>query len=275
MINVNFLSLFCRFLLQDHVRQLDLNFVAVKDQNKLSRENDDDVSEGPPKKKLKGQNKHRPREKRVPKCEKLCFKIGTEGSCPNGDSCCFSHDVASYLAKKPPDIGEKCYLYETFGKCPYSFSCRFGSHHIKDGENLVINELWEECKNKNFYFNTLQRDVQISLRKREYNFQKSNDAMKKFNTLYDKINWNETKNIDSSKVENATVVDVSNDATISVEIEKDNNQVRDEIEKGNNQVSVETEKGNNQVSVETEPAVFVPKKKKVVIILCLLLYTYH
>lgn len=245
MINVSFLSLFYRFLLQDHVRQLDLNFVAVKDQNKLSREKDDDVSEGPPRKKLKGQNKHRPREKRVPKCEKLCFKIGTEGSCPNGDSCCFSHDVVSYLAKKPPDIGEKCYLYETFGKCPYSFSCRFGSQHIKDGENLVINELWEECKNKNFYSNTLQRDVQISLRKRDYNFQKSDDAMKKFYTSYDKMNCNEAKNTDTSKVENATVGEVSSDAV----------------------VSVDTEKGNNQVSVEPEPAVFIPEKKKVVVIL--------
>ena len=240
-INLKLFSLCFRFLLQDHVRQLDLNFVAVKDQKKLSEEKDDDVSEGPPKKKLKGQNKHRPRGKKVPKSEKLCFKIGTEGSCPFGDSCCYSHDVTSYLEKKPPDIGEKCYLYETFGKCPYSFSCRFGSQHIKDGKNLVINELYEGCKEKKFYFNALQKDVQRSLRKREYNFQKSDNAMKKFHTLFDKSNWTESKNKDDSKVENVTASEFSNDIVLT-----------------------DTKNSINQVSTETEPAIFIPEKKRVI-----------
>lgn len=69
--------------------------------------------------------------------------------------------------------------------------------------------------------------------------------MKKFYTSYDKMNCNETKNTDTSKVENAAVGEVSSDAV----------------------VSVDTEKGNNQVSIETEPAVFMPEKKKVVVIL--------
>lgn len=244
MINLKLIFLCYRFLLQEHVRQLDLNFVAVKDQKKLSQEKDDDVPEGPPKKKLKGQNKHRPREKKVPKSEKLCFKIGTEGSCPFSDSCCYSHDITSYLEKKPPDIGERCYLFETFGKCPYSFSCRFGSQHIKEGKNIVTNELWEKYKDKKFYVNTLDRCIQKTLRRKEYNFQKSNNAMKKFNSLHSKNNCKELKDKGSSNVENIAFREILNDGNVSTDIE--------------NNVT--------QVSVEMEPAVFIPEKKMVHIV---------
>lgn len=222
------------------MRQLDLNYVAIKDQKKISHHQaDDEVSEGPPKKKLKGQNKHRPREQRVPKAEKLCFKIGTEGSCPFGDNCCYSHDVELYLEKKPPDIGDKCYLFETFGKCPYSFSCRFGSQHIKDGKNVVVDKLWEESKNKTFVFNAMQKSIQISLRKREYNFQKSANAMSKFNSVMACNNLPEVKKED--RVEN-------------------NLPIEDSKETLNG--SSATEK-SVEVNVETEPDVHIPENKKV------------
>lgn len=230
------------FLVQDHIRQLDLNFVAVKDQKKISRDNDHEVSEGPPKKKLKGQNKHRPREKRTPKSEKLCFKIGTEGSCPFGDTCCYSHDVMSYIEKKPPDIGEKCYLFETFGKCPYSFSCRFSSQHTKDGQNLIIDKLWEESKNKVQYFNILQKDIQKSLRKREYDFQKSINAMNKFNSLGVKNNCSETKVTDNPSPKKASMCE-------------DSSEVVHTLATNNKCVEVN--------ELEVEPTIFIPESKKI------------
>lgn len=210
----------------------------------MSRDKDDNESSEPPRKKLKGQNKHRPREKRTPKSEKLCFKIGSEGSCPYGDKCCYSHDVTSYLEKKALDIAEKCYLYETFGKCPYSFSCRFGSHHLKDSTNLVIDKLWEESKTKTFYLNTLNKDLQKSLRKREYDFKKSADAMSKFNAICDKKTSTEQKVGDDTNVKKESLCDGSF------------------VDK-----STSDEKQIVDSNKETEPSVFMPEKKKVTLIL--------
>lgn len=211
------------FLLQDHVRQVDLNYVAAKDQNKISHDNEKSSDE-PPRKKLKGQNKKRPRTKIAPKSEKLCFKIGADGFCPFGDSCCYSHDVKLYLEKKLPDIDKTCYLYETFGKCPYSFSCRFGSEHIKESENLVKDELCEISRNKKFYRNNLNKDVQKSLRRRDYDFKKSIDAMSRFYDSYKNPSTNITNSSESTHVENkpnSVVASEVNSETISlVEIDK-------------------------------------------------------
>ncbi|XP_054716366.1 tRNA-dihydrouridine(47) synthase [NAD(P)(+)]-like [Uloborus diversus] len=204
-----------QFLVQDHVRELDLNFVAAKDQNKITDERNIQSSE-PPRKKLKGQNKHRPREKRAPKSEKLCFKIGTEGSCPFGESCCYSHDVKSYLEKKPPDIGPSCYLFETFGKCPYSFSCRFGTQHLKDYKNEILEEVLERCKEKIFYTNVLTKELQKSLRQRNYNFCKSDEVLKEFNSTIGKK--------DDINIHNTQVSE-----SISLERSTENSQVDDEV----------------------------------------------
>ncbi|CAL1298144.1 unnamed protein product [Larinioides sclopetarius] len=188
------------FLLQDHVREINLEFVAAKDKKRVADESNSTDSSGPPKKKLKGQNKHRPRNQRTPKSDKLCFKIGLEGSCPFGDSCCYSHDVGKYLARKPPDLGSSCYLYRTYGKCPYSFSCRFASDHIKDGKNVILDEIWENYKDRDLFVNTLTKNLQFSLRKRNYNFKKSDDAFKNFNgtVQYNKAKKNPVTNNDES-----------------------------------------------------------------------------
>ncbi|PRD21339.1 UNVERIFIED_CONTAM: hypothetical protein NCL1_51995 [Trichonephila clavipes] len=46
------------FLLQDHVREINLEFVATKDKKRVSNEDNASDSTDPPRKKLKGQNKH-------------------------------------------------------------------------------------------------------------------------------------------------------------------------------------------------------------------------
>lgn len=179
---------FFSFLRHDHVRELNLDFVADRDKK---REAPTDSSEDvlPRKKKLKGQNKHRPRNKTTPRAEKLCFKIGTEGSCPFGDTCAYSHDVDAYLAAKPADVGPTCYLYRTFGKCPYSYSCRFGSDHIKDGKNMVLEDVYEVYRNKKLITNFLTKDLQFSLRKHKYDFEKSDKISDEYNHLVnDKVN---------------------------------------------------------------------------------------
>lgn len=167
-----------QYIAADHVRQLNLEFVTKEDKNKVAKRVDIDENPGEPRrKKLRGQNKNRPREVRTPKSEKICFSFAN-GSCPHGTNCCYSHDIDAYMAKKPPDLGENCYLFEMFGKCSYSFSCRFGSKHIVNGENVCNESLWSETKDKQMTMNSLPRDLMHSLRKRTYDFGKSCSILK-------------------------------------------------------------------------------------------------
>lgn len=139
---------------------------------------DDKLSSEPPIKKLKGQNKKRPRDTRIPRSEKLCLQYLSEQKCKYGDMCTFSHDIGNIMSNKPPDIGPNCYVYETFGKCRYGLNCRFGgSHIINNSENKVNTELWDKNKDISFHENNLSKDVQISLRTRKYNFKRTNESL--------------------------------------------------------------------------------------------------
>lgn len=169
------------FLLPIPCRQLNYDYITNSDKKKLSGDDktDDKEEKAPPRKKLKGQNKNRPREMKKPKAEKLCLKFISEAGCPFGDKCCFSHNITEFMNAKPPDIGNRCYLFDTYGKCPYSFICRFGSHHITDeGKNLIDEEKWSKFDGKVFMTNILTRDLQISLRKRQYDFSKADSILK-------------------------------------------------------------------------------------------------
>ncbi|KAF8771808.1 tRNA-dihydrouridine(47) synthase like protein [Argiope bruennichi] len=210
------------FLLQDHVREINLEFVAAKDKKRVAGEDNLNDSNGPPKKKLKGQNKHRPRNQKTPRSDKLCFKIGLEGSCPFGDSCCYSHDVETYLAKKPPDIGSTCYLYRTYGKCPYSFSCRFASDHIKDGKNMILEEILANYKDRDLFVNTLTKNLQISLRKRNYDFKKSDEAFKNFNATVQSNKAKRNPVINNTEYLDATSSDVLKDQKKDILVEEKN-----------------------------------------------------
>ncbi|KFM61995.1 tRNA-dihydrouridine(47) synthase [NAD(P)(+)]-like protein, partial [Stegodyphus mimosarum] len=202
-----------QFLLKNHVRELDLDFVSAKDQQKVSHEHE--TSDEPPRKKLKGklkgQNKHRPRNEKTAKCEKFCFKMAADGVCPYGNSCCYSHNVNTYLEKKPPDIGSYCYLYRTFGKCPYSFCCRFASDHLKESKNLVIEDLWEVSKDRKLTTNFLSKDLQKLLRRRLYNFEKTNKLLKEYFTIL-----NEKKCEGNSESSNEKCTELLKDADVNL-----------------------------------------------------------
>lgn len=65
-------------------------------------------------------------------------------------------------------LGDVCYNFETFGKCSRGLGCRFGASHISEGRNVT------KCTDDNMgelhTKNQLKHEVQISLRKRTYNF---------------------------------------------------------------------------------------------------------
>ena len=136
------------------------------------RDRDDDERSGKRnKKKNRGMNKKRPRDKRIDHAEKLCVAVLHGGSCSYGDSCRFSHDIKAYLASRPDDIKEVeggCPNYNVHGRCQYSVMCRLGSSHLNlaTGENLTkdVSPLPEPV------MNVLDRDVQQQLRRNQYPF---------------------------------------------------------------------------------------------------------
>lgn len=132
--------------------------------------------------KLKGRNKKRPMEKRPPVGEKLCPNIIGQRICSFGDRCKFSHDIAKFMESRPKLIGEKCYVFETFGHCPYGVTCLFAEQHmLNDMTSFTNMELHEKFSNgPPRVKNVISKDMQIRLRKKEYNFKRANKVIRQF-----------------------------------------------------------------------------------------------
>jgi len=140
-------------------------------------QNQADGNESPQKKvKLKGRNKQRPVNKRIQAEDKLCPSVLHQRVCSFGEKCKFSHDIKQFMEKKPADIGPECHNFLTFGKCHYGLACRFGKMHISDeSKNIVNTELFEKvCKDK-ITLNVLEKELQVKLWKKKYDFSKAND----------------------------------------------------------------------------------------------------
>ena len=86
--------------------------------------------------------------------------------------------INSYLESKLPDISDTCYMYSTYGLCPSSIACRFGSTHISDeGENIIDESLHDE-KRASPVCNVLPKQLQIDLRKKRVCFPRSAEYLK-------------------------------------------------------------------------------------------------
>lgn len=173
-----------RFLNHDHKPKLASEFLPKAVVEEFKRENEESASGDaePPKKKakLKGRNKRRPMEPRVANEDKLCPHILSEKECRFGESCKFSHDVKKYIETKPADLGDECYAFKTFGKCNYGLACRFAKSHLtKDFKNVVNEEVYSKCKDKEVVTNILSKEAQFKLRKRTYDFKRALDIVKR------------------------------------------------------------------------------------------------
>ncbi|XP_065219820.1 tRNA-dihydrouridine(47) synthase [NAD(P)(+)]-like [Planococcus citri] len=174
-----------QYVVERHEPKLVLDCVSESDKTKLTEES-------PPSKKhknskynkkvLKGQNKSRGPTFRQDRESTLCPKLidvnesAEELPVCGNDKCQFIHDVNTYLASKPSDIQEECYIFNTQGYCPRGATCRFGSSHLtSNGRNIKRSENVENC-NTNF----LSYDCQHSLRKRTYNFGKTEQVIKQY-----------------------------------------------------------------------------------------------
>lgn len=189
-------------------RKINLECVSDKDKQELAV-NDSELKETEEKsedvpsakkqklskramKKLKGQNKSRGPTFHIKREQELCNSLvlladGEEIPKCNRNNCQFLHDIQEYLKNKPKDIGDVCYNYQISGKCSRGLACRFGNAHITpEGRNKIDKEKLQIFeKEGSRTHNQLQYDLQISLRKRNYNFDLSealirhNDKMRK------------------------------------------------------------------------------------------------
>jgi tRNA-dihydrouridine synthase 3 len=135
------------------------------------RDGADSRSDKQGKKKHRGMNKKRPRDKRIDQADKLCVAIMNGGSCSYGDSCRFSHDMKAYLTSRPDDIKELeggCPNFNVHGRCEYGVMCRLGSSHVNmsTGENLSK----DITPTPEPVMNILDKDVQQQLRRNNYPF---------------------------------------------------------------------------------------------------------
>ena len=208
-------------------------------------DNTNDPSMQPPpnkKKKTKGQNKYRPPVK-IPFSSQLCptFHIGSHKKCSFGEKCRYLHDISKFLQLKPQDISDTCYVFETYGYCPSGLACRYGGGHIDSlGTNVINKELYRPDKGLNKVVNGIPRTLQEELRKRKIQFPRSDNFLKTIvkqdsAKAVEKSSDNNNscsvvgavepppnnQSTESSQLKEEEMGEVKNDATSTVEEEKE------------------------------------------------------
>lgn len=107
---------------------------------------------------------------------RLCRALidGEPNKCEKKEGCKFSHDITQYLANQPENLGETCYIYSTKGYCNFGITCRFSKCHLDENNRNIKSdpEISSHLKIQ------LPFELQNALRKKKYDFTKSNDIMK-------------------------------------------------------------------------------------------------
>jgi len=163
--------------------------------------------------KLRGQNKNKLRYKigrntimrgqkfdgdddpkpRVDKPSRLCLKYNdNEGLCPFGSKCEYSHDpytISKSFENELFDAERPCYIYSTYGRCHFGVACLFSRQHMKCIEeqkkvyNLIDHRRWSLGGGRESFIertkNRLVNNVQVKLRKKNYDFKIVDDIMKR------------------------------------------------------------------------------------------------
>ncbi|XP_038628846.1 tRNA-dihydrouridine(47) synthase [NAD(P)(+)]-like [Tachyglossus aculeatus] len=137
------------------------------------------------KRRARGQNKNRPHVKPTHYSEnKLCPSLiqASADKCFFGERCRFLHNLAGYMAAKPPDLGDRCVLFDTFGKCIYGVTCRFAGAHLgEQQQNLVDAERAAQWRDRQVVRNGLSKELQQQLRKKMVLFGRSERYLRQLN----------------------------------------------------------------------------------------------
>ncbi|KAG4065939.1 hypothetical protein HA402_008935 [Bradysia odoriphaga] len=124
-------------------------------------------------KKNRGQNKgrHQNRFHHI-KEDNLCKSLfnGSDNATKCAyEKCKFIHDIHKYMENKPADVGGTCYIYSTKGFCERGLTCRFSGSHLDENLNNLKAEFYNPNAG-NDTKNQISYDLQVTLRKRNYNF---------------------------------------------------------------------------------------------------------
>jgi len=148
-------------------------------------------------------NKNRPvfKTNQVKVCSAyLDAEPGTQPDC-GFTNCKFTHDLKSYVESKPQDIGETCYVFSSLGYCPRGVTCRFAGQHIdQDFRNIKNKEIYTGLPQEKNHFN---KPLTIRLRKKEYDFSKSDKACDLSFDIIRKREEKEKENIPEKNTEDA------------------------------------------------------------------------
>jgi len=124
-------------------------------------------------------------KKLVDASARLCNAF-TRGECDYGEKCKFSHDVEAYLKTKPLDLPGMCTFVNAESGCAYGPRCRYYSSHADavgvnaegTSRRVDASELTPPATVER-ETNQYDRDLQMKLRKKTYDFSRAN-AIAKF-----------------------------------------------------------------------------------------------
>ncbi|XP_045110946.1 tRNA-dihydrouridine(47) synthase [NAD(P)(+)]-like [Portunus trituberculatus] len=121
------------------------------------------------------------------------------------------HDISAFLSTKPSDLGPECHNFRTYGRCHYGLVCRFGGDHIEGERNKV--EQRPNGVTGPATTNTLKKEVQHLLRKRQYDFTKAKEANRKAQSDIAK-NADKAKNPEKNTVTGTPTTDTKADTSV-------------------------------------------------------------
>ncbi|KAF7488308.1 tRNA-dihydrouridine(47) synthase [NAD(P)(+)]-like [Sarcoptes scabiei] len=114
----------------------------------------------------------------------LCRTFVRDNFCRFGSDCTFSHRLDLY--ERQPDIDDHCPNFAYYGKCDYGILCRFGSNHLTDNVINVVDEK-RYSQNINQSINQISKELQVSLRKKQYDFTLADSYSRKIQSSVLKI----------------------------------------------------------------------------------------
>ena len=88
------------------------------------------------------------------------------------------------MANKGEDLAQNCPVYDAKGFCPRGVTCRFAKAHL-DSEGRNIKSAQYDENQPPTTFNGITSELQIRLRKRNYDFTKSKKLLQQFEKLRD------------------------------------------------------------------------------------------
>ncbi|XP_005185201.1 tRNA-dihydrouridine(47) synthase [NAD(P)(+)]-like [Musca domestica] len=138
------------------------------------------------KERKRGQNKNRPvyKDDRTTHLCNTLINGPTDNKCAL-ENCRYVHDLQQYLAAKGEDLGEKCVVFESKGFCPRGVTCRFAKSHL-DAEGRNIKAPHYDENTPPTTFNGITSELQIRLRKRQYDFSKCKKFIRQAESMRDK-----------------------------------------------------------------------------------------